>query len=308
MRLLIDSFWRAAFYALHPRVIALSLLPLVIVAVATLGLGKLYWDPVYAWLDAALRQVGVIQVLFHALGALLGPKVNVFVVSITIVTLAIVVIVPITLMLAAVCVSPAAVEMVARRRFPLLERRHGGSWWKGLVWSIACSAAALFVAMMLTPLWLFPPLAMVVTPLIWGWLAAKVMAFDALSEHASIDERRALMSAHRWPLLVAGVVTGFLCGLPSLIWTISMVLFIVWPLVMIAAIWAYTLVFAFAALWFTHYLLAALHGLRAAEAAMKQGANQRAMARAGGADVIDLEPLPPRGDAAAGDARQGGAA
>ena len=30
MRLLLDAFWRAAAYCLHPQVIALSLLPLVI--------------------------------------------------------------------------------------------------------------------------------------------------------------------------------------------------------------------------------------------------------------------------------------
>lgn len=307
MRLLVDSFWRAAFYALHPRVIALSLLPLVIVSVITLLLGKLYWDPVYDALDSLMRQVGVMTVLQHALGATLGPRANVFIVSIAIVTLAIVVIVPVTLMLAAVCVSPAAVEMVARRRFPLLERRHGGSWWKGLFWSLGCSVVALVAAGLLTPLWLFPPLAVVVMPLIWGWLAARVMAFDALSEHAAVDERRALMRAHRWPLLVAGIVTGFLCGLPSMIWTVSMALLIVWPLVMIAAIWAYTLIFAFSALWFTHYLLAALAGLRAAEDAVRQDASQRAMARAAASDVIDLEPRPGR-DLRDPDAPPGGTA
>lgn len=289
MRLLLDSFWRAAFYAFHPRVIALSLLPLVIVAVLTLGLGKLYWDPAFAALNQVLHDWHVTDVLRSALGEHAAP----FVISITLVTLAILAIVPLTLMLAAVCVSPAAVEMVARRRFPLLERRHGGSWWLGLFWSIVCTLGALAVAAVLIPLWLFPPLAMVVMPLLWGWLTAKVMGFDALSEHASAEERRALMRAHRWPLLVAGVVTGFLCGLPSLLWTVSIALLIFWPVVMIGAIWAYTLVFAFAALWFTHYLLAALHALRAAESAMRQSATQRAMSRMDAADVIDLEPAPP---------------
>lgn len=296
MRLLIDSFWRAVFYTLHPRVIALSLLPLVLVSVITLGLGKLYWDPVYDQLDALLRHVGLIHVLEHVLGAAFGPRVNALVVSIAIVTLAIVAIVPVTLLLAAVSVSPAAVEMVARRRFPRLERRHGGSWLLGLTWSLGCVALALAVAAALTPLWLFPPLAALAMPLIWGWLAAKVMAFDALSEHASAAERRALMHAHRWPLLVAGIVTGYLCGLPSLIWTFSMAFFILWPVIMIGAIWAYTLVFAFSALWFTHYLLAALHGLRAAEAAVNRGPDLRDLAplRPGaglaGGEIVDVEP------------------
>ena len=44
MGLLLDSFWRAAAYCLRPRVIALSLLPLVLMAVLAMGLGYFYWD------------------------------------------------------------------------------------------------------------------------------------------------------------------------------------------------------------------------------------------------------------------------
>ena len=44
MGLLLDSFWRAAAYCLRPRVIALSLLPLFLMAVLALGLGYFYWD------------------------------------------------------------------------------------------------------------------------------------------------------------------------------------------------------------------------------------------------------------------------
>ena len=40
------------------------------------------------------------------------------------------------------------------------------------------------------PLWLIPPLVLVVPPLIWGWLTYRVFSFDVLSLHASRDERR----------------------------------------------------------------------------------------------------------------------
>ena len=39
MGLFIDSFWRAVGYCLMPRVIALSLLPLVLITVVALGGG-----------------------------------------------------------------------------------------------------------------------------------------------------------------------------------------------------------------------------------------------------------------------------
>ena len=42
--LMLDSFWRAAAYCLHPRVIALSFLPLVIMVGLALGLGYFFWS------------------------------------------------------------------------------------------------------------------------------------------------------------------------------------------------------------------------------------------------------------------------
>ena len=63
MRLLIDSFWRAAAYCLHPRVIALSLLPLVLMVVLGLGLVHGYWTEAVAamrgLLDARLWLAGL---------------------------------------------------------------------------------------------------------------------------------------------------------------------------------------------------------------------------------------------------------
>ena len=47
-RELLDSFWRAAAYCLHPKVIALSLLPLAIVGGAAVALGYWFWEPAVA--------------------------------------------------------------------------------------------------------------------------------------------------------------------------------------------------------------------------------------------------------------------
>jgi hypothetical protein len=57
MKLMIDSFWRSAMYCLYPRVIGLSVLPLVLIVALSWLLGYLYWDTavtfVRAWLDAS---------------------------------------------------------------------------------------------------------------------------------------------------------------------------------------------------------------------------------------------------------------
>ena len=56
MKLLLDSFWRAAAYLLMPRVIGLSLLPLLIAGGLALVLGYFFWEaavatvvPTLAW-------------------------------------------------------------------------------------------------------------------------------------------------------------------------------------------------------------------------------------------------------------------
>ena len=112
------------------------------------------------------------------------------------------------------------------------------------------------------PLWFVPPLVLIVPPLIWGWLTYRVFAYDVLVSHASAGERRALLRGHRWPLLSIGIVCGYLGAMPSLLWAASAATLIFAPVLVVASVWLYTLVFAFAALWFTHYLLAALEKLR----------------------------------------------
>jgi hypothetical protein len=161
--------------------------------------------------------------------------------------------------------TPAMVRLVAARRFPQLERRQGAGFWQSLAWSLACSVAALLALVASIPLWFIPPLVLVVPPLIWGWLSYRVFAFDVLALHASGDERRRLIATHRWPLFGMGVVSGYLGAAPSLLWAVSALALVFAPLLIIVSIWLYTLVFAFSALWFAHYLLAALRDLRAAE-------------------------------------------
>ena len=133
------------------------------------------------------------------------------------------------------------------------------------MWSLAWTVLALVAMVVSIPFWFVPPLVLVLPPLIWGWLTYRVLSFDVLAEHASSGERQQLMRAHRWPLLAMGVIAGYLGAAPSLLWAVSATMLIFAPLLIVAAVWIYTLVFAFSALWFAHYTLAALQALRAAQ-------------------------------------------
>ena len=267
MNLFLDSFWRAVAYCLHPRVILLSLLPLVLMVVLALGLGYFYWYPALEWVRTLLESSDIfnqIWVWLEGIGAgkvkvVAGPLIVIFAVTPAIIVTA--------LLLVAVMMSPALVALVARNRFPQLERKREGSFLLSLFWSLGSTALALIALVVSSPLWLVPPLILVLPPLIWGWLTYRVMAFDALSEHASKAERSVLFRRYRGWLLTIGILTGFMGAAPSIVWASGMLFATMVAILVPVAIWIYTLVFAFASLWFAHFCLAALQALRNQQAA-----------------------------------------
>ena len=263
MNLLIDSFWRAAAYCLRPGVIVLSLLPLVLIGAVSMSIGYFFWDDAldqvrgvlessdfvnhgWAWLDG--MGLGRIKLV-------LAPLVVIFAVTPLIVMA--------SLLVVGLLMTPWLVRLVARRRFPEMKALGTGSFLASASWSLVSALLALIATIITIPLWFVPPLVMILPPLIWGWLTYRVMTFDALSEHASDEERRTLLKRHRPVLLGMGVLVGFLGAAPSVVWA-SVAMFAAMFVIMLPiALWIYTLVFAFSSLWFAHYCLSALQAMRA---------------------------------------------
>lgn len=264
MRAMADAFWRAAAYCLHPWVILWSLLPIVAAGGTVLALGWLFWEPVVAGVRATLERWQLVEAMLQWLDSVGGASMRALVAPMIVVAVAVPLVVVGALLLVATLMTPAVVNLVARRRFPGLERRQGARWWQQLLWALACTLAALVALALSMPLWLVPPLVLVLPPLIWGWLACQVLGFDVLAAHASADERRQILHARRWPLLVMGMIAGYLGALPSLLWAAGAATLIFAPLLIVVSVWLYTLVFAFATCWFAHYTLADLQRLRAA--------------------------------------------
>jgi len=262
---LVDAFWRAAAYCVHPRVIVLSLAPLLVAVLAVAGLGWFYWEPALDTVRAALEGWEIAAAVLDWVQHVLGADVRSVLVPLIVVALALPLVLLLCLLLVATVMTPALVNIVSARRFPALERRHGATWWQALGASLGGTMMAGLALVVSLPLWLLPPLALVIPPLIWGWLSARVFAFDVLAEHADRQERRALVRRHRWPLLAIGLASSVLGALPGFVWTLAMPFALpLAPLLAPAVVWLYVLVFAFTALWFAHYALAALEAQRAA--------------------------------------------
>ena len=283
MRNMADSFWRAVAYCFHPKVIFLSLVPLILMMVIVMGLGALYWDAalqsVRVWMEASstldwawlwLERVGLMS-----LKSVVPPLLLIVAVTPLVVVM--------SLLAVSFMMTPALVNMVADRRFAQLERKRGGSMLQGLAWTLLSVVLALGALVLTLPLWWLPPMAMVMPALIWGWLTYRVMTYDVLADHASRAERLELMRRYRFQLLVMGVITGLMGAAPSLVWA-SGALFVVAFVVLIPiAVWIYTLVFIFSALWFVHFLLDALSQVRAEPPATWRKDSTEA------ADFVDVE-------------------
>jgi hypothetical protein len=254
---LADSLWRAAAYCLHPLVIVLSFMPVVVMGAAAWILARFYWEDA---LDAVMAWELVKQINSLLAGIGMG-KLHTLVGQLVVVMLATPVIVVGSLLLVTAMMAPWMVKLVARRRFPALEKLRGGTIIGSIFHALWVTTLAAVVMVVSMPLWLIPPLILILPPVIWGWLTYRVMSYDVLADHATRQERREIMRAHRWTLLGMGVLSGYVSMLPSMVWGIGAAL-IYAPFVIVAAIWIYTLVFAFTGLWFAHYLLSALADLR----------------------------------------------
>ncbi len=256
------SFFLALVSQLHIRMLLLTILPFI-VAVALWGVAL--WQglqPLIDQLHAWFADYG----LFHSAGEMLDAIGLNAVRAILVPLLAMWLLLPFMIVTALVLVGSMAMPAIARhvgqRLYPQLEMRHGGSF-AGSLWVSLSAFVVFIIAWLLTlPLNLIPLFALFVQPLLWGWLACRVMSYDALADYADKDERKQIMARHRWPLLAIGIVTGSLGAAPGLLWLGGVMSVIFFPILAAVSIWLYLLVFVFSGLWFQHYCLDALTRLR----------------------------------------------
>ena len=258
MRLLLDSFWRATFYCLTPRVIGLSLLPLILMVLLSGSLGYWFWDDAVARVHDGLEAASLLSVVWRWFESIGMPNLKSVVAPLLVIFSVTPLLVMASLLAVSLFMTPALARLVAERRFPSLERKRGAGFWQSLGWGLVSMLLALGAMLLTLPMWLVPPMAMVLPALIWGWLTYRVMAFDVLAEFASMEERQALLAHHRLSLLAMGVITGLMGATPSVVWASGALFAAAFVILIPIAIWIYMLVFAFASLWFAHFTLAAL--------------------------------------------------
>ncbi|HTH45060.1 MAG TPA: EI24 domain-containing protein [Oxalicibacterium sp.] len=284
MRSIVAAFGRALLSQLRFRMLMLTALPFLF---SVLIWGVVLWfalQPMANWLHAYFVE----HDLFSTAGGMLDSIGMGAIKTIVVPLIAMWVLLPLMIITALIFVGmiamPVVVRHVGNKHYPRLEARKGGSFF-GSLWMSTSSFVVFIVLWLATlPLSLFPPLTFIVQPVLWGWLTYRVMAYDALADHADAEERQTLLRAHRWQLLLIGASTGALGALPTLLWLGGPLSFIFFPLLAAVAIWLYVLVFIFTGLWFQHYCLDALTRHRAQRGELQPAA---AISKTPDADTIE---------------------
>lgn len=268
MRPIAIAYGRALRSQFSSRMLLLSIVPLLLSLALWGSLLYAGMQPLLDWLQGLFLDYG----LYQTSGSILATLGLGFLKTLAVPLVAMLVLLPLmivtSLLFIGVGAMPAIARHVSRVQFPQLERREGGSFLGSLGVNLSGILVFALLWLLTLPLYALAPLALVVQALIWGWLTARVMSYDALSIHASRAERRAIVQARRRQLLMIGTVSGLLGALPGVVWIggalISVVLF---PVLAVLSIWLYLVIFIFTGLWFQYFCLQALADLRGAEAA-----------------------------------------
>lgn len=261
------TLWRTYRGALRAqfslRILALSLAPLLL-SLLLWGVALYYGlQPMLDWLHQMFTDYAGFEASQRALSWLGLGVLQVMVVPLMAIALLLPLMVGSTLLFMGVVAMPAIERHVSRRHYPQLEKKHGGSFLGSLAVNLGSSLLFAILWLCTLPLYAIPPVAWLAHACLWAWVTARVMSYDALASHASVEERRALLRQHRGPLLVIGFVSGLAGAVPGIVWMGGAILSVVlFPLLAVLSLWLYTMIFLFAGLWFQHYCLQALATMR----------------------------------------------
>lgn len=272
MKAIVVAFGKGLLSQCKPRMLLLTLVPLVFATVAWVGLLWLGLQPAIDTIQRYFVENNGFAVSTHWLTVAGLSALKAIVVPLLAMWMFLPLMVVTALMFVSFIAIPAIVQEVGTRHHPDLEKRRGGSY-AGLILTSLISFL-VFVALWIVtaPLCAFPIVGFAIQPLLWGWLTYRVIAYDVLRSYADADELRELLRRHRWQLLAIGTITGLLGVLPSLLWLGGVMSVVLFPIFAVLAICIYVLVFTFSGLWFTHFGLTAVRELRGVNTALSKAA------------------------------------
>jgi hypothetical protein len=208
---ILQALSRAFRGMLHPQMLALAIWPMLVALALWTILAWLYGDIWAQWLSAAISGSNAGQWLSQ-------HNLDRFVHYSALMLLLLVVVAPLilitALLIAAVIEMPLIINFVAARHYPTLDKRRGGTVAGSILNALV--AVLMFAALWIVtlPLWLTGVLAPVVPVILSAYLTQRLFRYDALSDHASTEEYRAILKASWGRMYVLGFLLAMLYYVP----------------------------------------------------------------------------------------------
>ncbi|HSF48126.1 MAG TPA: EI24 domain-containing protein [Burkholderiales bacterium] len=212
MQDVMQALARALRSLLHVRMLALSLLPMLLALALWGALTAIFWNDWIAYAIAALTNTSVADWLARWDLQRVTGYAAVLLILLLLFPLALAT----ALLIAAIFLMPIIVSFVAKQKHPGLEKKQGGTV-AGSLWNAAVSVVvfgALWLATL--PVYLLGPLAIVIPALLSAYLNQRLFRYDALAEHASSEEIKAVIERSGGSMYLLGGAAGLLNFVPLL--------------------------------------------------------------------------------------------
>jgi len=212
MQDIVDALTRAFKSLLQPRMLVLTLWPMLLALVFWGAVAWLFWDQWAEGLNGFAQSVGAEDKL-----AQWGFKwLTGWLITVLLISLLLPVIYVTALAFAAIFAMPVMLDFVAARDYPELEKKHGGTF-VGSIWNTLVAIAVFLILWVVTlPLWLFPFGVVVVPTLLAAYLNQRLFRYDALADHASKEECALIRERANGRLFTMGGILGFAHYIPVL--------------------------------------------------------------------------------------------
>ncbi|MER1940183.1 EI24 domain-containing protein [Castellaniella sp. FW104-16D08] len=214
-----QAFRRALISQLHPRMLAALFLPFLVAILGAALLLWFFWTPLTGWLDQEASSWGVFNTVDGWLVAVGLFSLKLWMVPLLAAGLLLPMAGILGLGIAAVFVMPLVLQHLEKRDYPGLRRQGQHATVLG-TWNAIWVGFLFCVGWVLTmPLWLLPPMALVLPVFWWAFAVNRMLRVDAMIEHASGPERRLLWRRHTRSLwLMAGILA--VINLVPLFWLV----------------------------------------------------------------------------------------
>lgn len=265
MKDVLTAYGRALRSQVRGRMLLLSVAPTVLSLVLWSVVLYFSWDPAFNYVQDQFFEHELYRYSSSWLASLGLAAVKNIIVPLAMILALVPLMILTALIFIGVAAMPAIVRHVGGQHYPQLEMKKGGTLAGSVGMALGGFCIFAVIWLLALPLYAFPPAALALQVLLWGWLTARVMAYDALADYASPEELKQLRRDNRWGLVAIGIVSGAAGAIPGVVWLVGTAAAVMlFPFLAAISVWLYVLIFIFTGLWFQYYCLEALAKQRAA--------------------------------------------